>query len=157
MNTSHFATIVALLWGAFVALPSSAQESSAPEKEPWNDTSSKYKLVSQAVAGLPEFWPGLGHVYVDPATLPTGPYFAYGHNSKLVSTIYMIPLSDLSSEAKFDSSEAGETKFNDLAVGPLKVDHVDIYFHSGHAGLDVPHVMMVLWHIPAANEGSVEH
>jgi len=137
---------------AMASLPASAQE-----KEPWNDNTSKYKIVSQVIPGLPEFWPGLGHVYVDPATTPTGPYFAYGHNSKLVSTIYMIPLSDLSSDAKFDSREPGETKFNDLAVGTLKVDHVDIYFHSGHAGLTAPHVMIVLWHISAANEGSVGH
>jgi hypothetical protein len=68
----------------------------------------------------------------------------------------MIPLSDLNSEAKFGNREVGEIKFNDLAVGTLKVDHVDIYFHSAHAGLNVPHVMVVLWHIPAADESSVK-
>jgi hypothetical protein len=146
-----FASILLTAILAMATLPASAQE-----KEPWHDSTSKYKLVSEIIAGLPEFWPSLGHLYVDPTTLPTGPYFAYGHNSKLVSTIYMIPLTDLNSEAKFDTRVAGETKFNDLAVGTLKVDHVDVYFHSGHAGLNVPHVMVVLWHIPAADEASVK-
>jgi hypothetical protein len=149
MQKSTSILLAAIL--SLLTLPAPAQE-----KEPWNDSNSKYKIVSQLIAGLPEFWPGLGHIYVDPSTMPTGPYFAYGHHSKLVSTIYMIPLSDLNSEGKFGNREVGEIKFNDLAVGTLKVDHVDIYFHSGHAGLNVPHVMVVLWHISAADESSVK-
>ena len=35
-----------------------------------------YKKVSTLVA-LPDFVPGLGTLYVDPATLPAGPFLAY--------------------------------------------------------------------------------
>ena len=37
-----------------------------------------YKKVSTLVA-LPDFLPGLGTLYVDPATLPAGPFLAYDH------------------------------------------------------------------------------
>src|ERR1044071_8776573 len=57
----------------------------------------KYKKVSELVK-LPDFLPGLGTLYVDPNTLPAGPFLAYDHQGKLVSTIYMIPLKDIRSE-----------------------------------------------------------
>ena len=59
---------------------------------------------------LPEFLPGLGTLYVQPATLPAGPFLAYDRDGKLVSTIYMIPLEDMQAQKKFD----------ELAVGPDK-------------------------------------
>ena len=37
---------------------------------------------------LPDFLPGLGTLYVNPSTLPEGPFLAYDHAGKLVSTIY---------------------------------------------------------------------
>ena len=65
-----------------------------------------YQKVSDLVA-LPEFIPGLGTLYVQPATLPAGPFLAYDRDGQLVSTIYMIPLADIEAQKKFD----------DLAVG----------------------------------------
>lgn len=65
----------------------------APPPEP-------YKKVSTLVK-LPDFIPGLGTLYVDPHTLPAGPFLAYDHQGKLVSTIYMIPMKDLSDQKKF--------------------------------------------------------
>ena len=56
---------------------------------------------------LPDFLPGLGQLYVDPATLPAGPFLAYDHDGKLVSTIYMMPVEDLNPDKRFE----------DLAVG----------------------------------------
>ena len=53
-----------------------------------------YKKVSSLVP-LPDFVPGLGTLYVDPATLPAGPFLAYDHQGHLVSSIYMIPLKDM--------------------------------------------------------------
>lgn len=103
-----------------------------------------YQKVSALVA-LPDFLPGLGDLYVDPATLPAGPFLAYDHDGKLVSTIYMIPVADLNPDKRFD----------DLAVGDLAVDHVDIYFNAGHPGVETPHAHIVLWHVPPADEARV--
>ena len=59
-----------------------------------------YKKVSELVK-LPDFLPGLGTLYVNPSTLPEGPFLAYDHAGRLVSTIYMIPMKDISAEKTF--------------------------------------------------------
>ena len=59
----------------------------------------KYKKVSSLVA-LPDFIPDLGTLYVDPATLPAGPFLAYDKKGNLVSSVYMIPLKDLKENNK---------------------------------------------------------
>ena len=100
-----------------------------------------YKKVSELVK-LPDFLPGLGTLYVNPSTLPEGPFLAYDHAGKLVSTIYMVPLKDL------DSQKA----FADLAAPGGKVDHVSISYNGGHPGVPDPHYHIVLWHIPKAQE-----
>ena len=43
-----------------------------------------YERVSDLVK-LPEFIPGLGQIFVDPATLPAGPFLAYDRDGALVS------------------------------------------------------------------------
>lgn len=103
-----------------------------------------FKAVSSLVK-LPDFIPGLGQLFVDPATLPAGPFLAYDHDGKLVSTIYMLPMKDLNPDHSFDnlSSPAGS------------VDHVDVYYNAGHPGVEEPHVHVVLWHVPAADEAKV--
>ena len=53
-----------------------------------------YRKVSELVK-LPDFLPGLGTLYVQPATLPAGPFLAYDRGGKLVSTIYMVPTDDI--------------------------------------------------------------
>ncbi|MEO8453170.1 MAG: hypothetical protein ABI647_25500, partial [Gemmatimonadota bacterium] len=45
-----------------------------------------YKGVSTLVQ-LPDFLPGLGTLYVDPASLPAGPFLAYDRGGNLVSSI----------------------------------------------------------------------
>ncbi|MGH8736101.1 MAG: DUF5602 domain-containing protein [Burkholderiales bacterium] len=95
-----------------------------------------YKQVSGLVK-LPEFVPGLGKLYVKPATLPAGPFLAYDRSGKLVSTIYMIPIKDIDEHKPFE----------ELATGPKKVDHVDLYYNAGHPGVEVPHYHIVLWYI----------
>ena len=65
-----------------------------------------YQKVSDLVA-LPEFIPGLGALYVQPATLPAGPFLAYDRDGRLVSTIYMIPLADIEAQKKFDGLAVG--------------------------------------------------
>jgi hypothetical protein len=103
-----------------------------------------YKKVSTLVK-LPDFLPGLGTLYVDPNTLPAGPFLAYDHRGRLVSTIYMIPLADLQKEKAFA----------DLAAPGGNVDHVSIYYNAGHPGVPEPHYHIVLWHVSKAREALV--
>jgi hypothetical protein len=95
-----------------------------------------YKMVS-ALVPLPDFVPGLGTLYVDPATLPAGPFLAYDHHGSLVSSIYMIPLKDMNAHKPF----------NRLNVAQERVDHVDIVFNAGHPGVAEPHYHVVLWYV----------
>jgi hypothetical protein len=97
---------------------------------------SNYKKVSTLVA-LPDFVPGLGTLYVDPATLPAGPFLAYDRQGKLVSSVYMIPLKDITAHKAF----------NNLMVAKEKVDHVDMYYNAGHPGVAEPHYHVVIWYV----------
>ena len=128
-----FPAVAAIL--AFAPLPAAAQ---SVEKAP---PGGEYKKVSELVK-LPDFLPGLGTLYVNPKTLPAGPFLAYDHEGKLVSTIYMIPLKDLD----------GQKKFDDLASPGGRVNHVSIYFNAGHPGVQEPHYHIVLWHVSKAQE-----
>lgn len=95
-----------------------------------------YKKVSSLVK-LPDFLPGIGTLYVQPKTLPAGPFLAYDRKGKLVSTIYMIPIKDMEAHKGFDN----------LGVAKQKVDHVDFYYNAGHPGVQEPHYHVVLWYI----------
>jgi hypothetical protein len=95
-----------------------------------------YKKVS-TLAPLPDFIPGLGTLYVDPATLPAGPFLAYDRQGKLVSSVYMIPVKDITAHKGFEN----------LAVAKEKVDHVDMYYNAGHPGVAEPHYHVVLWYV----------
>jgi len=103
-----------------------------------------YQQVSKLVK-LPDFLPGLGQLFVDPETLPAGPFLAYDHAGDLVSTVYMIPIEDVSSGKKFDG----------LATPGGVVDHVDVYYNAGHPGVEKPHVHVVLWHVSKDEEARV--
>lgn len=102
--------------------------SKAPPGEP-------YQQVSELVP-LPEFIPGLGTLYVDPATLPAGPFLGYDRAGRLAATIYMTPIEALE----------GGTAYDDLGVGLHEVQSVDIYYNAGHPGVDKPHAHVVLFH-----------
>jgi hypothetical protein len=103
-----------------------------------------YRKVSELVK-LPEFLPGLGVLYVVPSTLPAGPFLAYDHQGRLVSTIYMIPLKDISNQKTFAA----------LPAPGGKVDHVSLYYNAGHPGVPEPHYHVVLWHVSKAQEARV--
>ncbi len=118
---------------AFAAALGLASSAAAQEMAP---PGGSYQKVS-ALVTLPDFLPGLGQLYVDPATLPAGPFLAYDHDGRLVSTIYMIPIEDLNPDKSFD----------DLASPGGAVDHVDVYFNAGHPGVEKPHAHVVLWHV----------
>ena len=136
---NRFATIAATAC-ALAAGPVIAQDAAVAD----HPTKTPYQKVSDLVK-LPDFLPGIGQLYVDPATLPAGPFVAYDHDGRLVSTIYMIPISSMNADTGFD----------DLAAPGGNVDHVDIYYNAGHPGVEEPHEHIVLWHVPAADEASV--
>jgi len=135
MRTSLLLASAALFVSSVAAV---AQDSAALEKSP---PPAPYVQVSSALP-LPEFIPGLGTLFVDPAALPAGPFLAYDHDGKLSATIYMVPLEDLQKGTSFDN----------LALGAGTVTSVDIYFNAGHAGVEKPHAHVVLYHDAGAKE-----
>jgi hypothetical protein len=123
-----------------IAPPSESRpEAGEAKPEPWLQAppGGDFKKVSSLVQ-LPDFISGLGTLYVDPATLPKGPFLAYDRQGNLVSSVYMFPLKDL----------RARKSFNDLAVAHAKTDHVDVYANNGHPGVPEPHYHVVLWYIP---------
>jgi hypothetical protein len=104
-----------------------------------------YQPVSE-LTPLPDFIPGMGTLYVDPATLPAWPFLAYDRDGGLVSTTYMIPLDSLNDQKAFKGLDAA----------PRKVDHVDMVYNAGHPGVDEPHYHVVLWHVSADKAASLK-
>lgn len=88
------------------------------------------------VLPLPEFIPGLGTLFVDPDTLPAGPFLAYDREGNLAATVYMTPIEELQNGTAYDG----------LAVGMHNVTSVDIYYNAGHPGVEQPHAHVVLFH-----------
>ena len=133
------AAVVALGLGfaALGATPTVAQQTAPPGGE--------YQKVS-ALVPLPDFLPGMGTLYVNPKTLPVGPFLAYDRDGKLVSSIYMVPMKDL------DAKKA----FNNLGVAQEKVDHVDLYFNAGHPGVAEPHYHVVVWYVSPEKAASLK-
>ena len=109
-----------------------AQDTAASMQSP---PPAPFVQVSEIVE-LPEFFPGLGTLFVDPATLPAGPFLGYDHDGRLSATIYMPTMEGL---------ESG-TAYNDLALGAPEVVATDIYFNAGHPGVEQPHAHVVLYH-----------
>lgn len=130
----------ALVAGALALATAPAHAQSVQKAPPGG----AYKKVSELVK-LPDFLPGLGTLYVDPKTLPAGPFLAYDHDGRLVSTVYMVPVEDIQAQKKFENLKA--------AGGT--VDHVDMYFNAGHPGVEKPHYHIVLWHVAKADEARV--
>lgn len=123
---------------ACLATAAMAQDAAVPDQAP---PPAPYQQVSQLVP-LPDFIPGLGTLYVDPATLPAGPFLAYDHDGRLSATVYMVPIAAL---------EAG-TAYNGLALGASAVTSADIYYNAGHPGVEEPHAHVVLYHDAGAGE-----
>ena len=123
---------VGLGMGLLVALPDpAAAQSKAPP-------GGAYQQVSTLVA-LPDFLPGLGTLYVDPAKLPAGPFLAYDRQGHLLSSIYMIPLKDINAQKAFSG----------LTAAHERVDHVDIVYNAGHPGVAEPHYHVIVWYVSA--------
>ena len=123
----------ALAATVLLCLTGFAAEAAPPEQAP---PPAPFRKVSELVK-LTDFLPGLGTLYVDPKTLPAGPFLAYDHGGRLVSTVYMVPMKDFNDHKKL----------LDLAATDAGVDHVDLYYNAGHPGVEQPHYHIVLWHI----------
>ena len=114
------------------------------------DTSppASFKKVSSLVK-LPDFVPGLGTLYVDPATLPVGPFLGYNHQGHLVNITYMVPLKDIDGHKNFET-------LGTVAAG-VKLNHTDIQYNPGHPGVEEPHYHIVQWLIsPAAVKAEMQ-
>jgi hypothetical protein len=107
-----------------------------------------FKKVSSLVK-LPDFVPGLGTLYVDPATLPVGPFLGYNHKGHLVNITYMVPLKDIDGHKNFEA-------LGTVAAG-VKLNHTDIQYNPGHPGVEEPHYHIVQWLIsPAAVKAEMQ-
>lgn len=125
-------TALLLVGLACLATPAAAAQGDLKMAPPGNPYQPVHELVP-----LPDFVPGLGTLYVDPATLPAGPFLAYNRRGELVSSVYMIPMADLSERKAFP----------ELAAGKKPVDHVSLNWVAGHPGVTDPHYHIVVWYI----------
>ena len=153
----HVITLAGAAVGlALLAAPATAQDQQAEYQEAPAKAAEKmsvktappggdFQKVSELVE-LPDFLPGIGTLYVDPSTLPAGPFLAYDREGALVSTIYMIPLSQINESTNLD----------DLGIARAKSDHVDVYYNAGHPGVEEPHIHFVIWTIGADKEASLQ-
>lgn len=95
-----------------------------------------FKKVSTLVK-LPDYLPGLGVLYVDPSTLPVGPFLGYDKHGKLVNVTYMVPLKDLDAHKNFETLGS--------KLGDLKINHTDFVYNPGHPGVEEPHYHVIQW------------
>ena len=79
--------------GLALMLPLAMVAPPAPAADITTSPPAGFKKVSSLVK-LPDFVPGLGTLYVDPATLPLGPFLGYSRTGKLINITYMVPLQD---------------------------------------------------------------
>ena len=84
---------------------------------------------------LPEFIPGAGALYIDPADAPIGPWLAYGNDGRLVEVLFMVPVSQMTAANDWTNLATGT--FGTLGLSGI--DHVDISYNPGHAGMAEAH------------------
>jgi hypothetical protein len=138
MKCKWFLAIAAAVF--LSALPALGQNQGASTTPPAN-----FKKVSSLVH-LPDWLPGLGTLYVDPASLPVGPYLGYNHSGHLVNVTYMVSSKDLNEQKNFDNLGA------QIAHSGMKVDHTSVDYNPGHPGLQEPHYHITEWFITPAQE-----
>jgi hypothetical protein len=83
------------------------------------------------------FVPGLGTLYVDPKTLPAGPFLGYDKKSRLVNVTYMLPAAELEKNAAWPTLGT--------AVSGLKVDHTEVHVSGAHPGVMERHIHVINW------------
>lgn len=133
---------VAALWAASTVFAQGSDLTTEPPPAPYVNASS--------ILELPDFIPGAGALYIDPANAPVGPWLSYGSDGSLVEVLFMVPLSQMQDAANWD----------DLATGFLgqlgvTIDHVDISFNGGHPGMAEPHYHFRLVVVDAQTQQSL--
>lgn len=83
-------------------------------------------VSASEILPLPNFIPGAGSLYTDPANMPVGPWLAYGKDDNLVEVLYMVPLSQMNESQNWDGLSAGV-----LEQLGVSVNHVDITYNGG--------------------------
>lgn len=131
---------LALLWSIVSLVSVSLYAQTRGESPPAN-----FKKVS-TIVHLPDWLPGLGTLYVDPSSLPVGPYLGYNKDGQLVNVTYMIPLKDF--EQHKNLNDLGQH----VASMGLKVDHTSVEYNPGHPGLQEPHYHVIQWLISRAQQ-----
>ncbi len=128
MNHSRTArNVLVLLAALMLAAPTLAQSLlTSPPAAPYVSVSS--------ILPLPDFIPGAGALFIDPANAPVGPWLSYGTSGNLVEVLFMVPLSALDAAESYDDLGAAL-----LAELGATVDHVDITYNGGHPGMAEPH------------------
>lgn len=137
LQTGLAAIVLSMTLLAFSAPAAEAQAHAPPGGD--------FQKVSELV-DLPEFIPGLGVLWVDPGTLPAGPFLAYDRDGELVSTVFMVPLDDMNDRKAF----------TDLGAADRPVRSVDFRFNAGHPGIPKPHYHVILWHVSAEKAASLQ-
>jgi len=132
MNAKAFLVVSILILSLFAF----TNMSTAAERDISKAPPAEFKKVSSLVK-LPDYLPGMGTLYVNPATLPYGPFLGYDKKDKLVNVIYMVPTKDL------DEHKAIDNLGKDIPG--LKINHVDFMYNPGHPGVPEPHYHITLW------------
>lgn len=83
------------------------------------------------------FVAGLGTLYVDPKTLPAGPFLGYDTQGELVNVTYMLPAADLEKNMSWPALGT--------SVSGLKVDHTEVHVSGAHPGVMERHVHVINW------------
>lgn len=134
------ATTLALVFaaGTAIAKPAAAPATAKPAHLPAGFVKVADALKNPGMA----FIPGMGTLYVDPKTLPAGPFFGYDKKGKLVNITYMVPLKAIT-EHKNWMDVGGAAK-------GMKIDHTDIYSSGAHPGVPEEHLHIVNWLVSPA-------
>jgi hypothetical protein len=135
-----FALSLAVL--ASAALATAQDMSTEPPPAPYVNASTLLEL--------PDFVPGAGALYIDPANAPVGPWLAYGSDGSLVEVLFMVPVSEMRNGTNWDDLAAG--LLGDMGV---TVDHVDVTFNGGHPGMAEPHYHVRLAFVDHATQTSL--
>lgn len=142
IRSAPLVVAVAALWVASTVFAQGSDLTTEPPPAPYVNASS--------ILELPDFIPGAGALYIDPANAPVGPWLAYGSDGSLVEVLFMVPLSQMQDATNWD----------DLATGFLDqlgvtIDHVDISFNGGHPGMAEPHYHFRLVVVDAQTQQSL--
>lgn len=105
---------------------------------------------ASTILPLPDFIPGAGALYIDPANAPVGPWLSYGSDGSLVEVLFMIPISQMQEAVSWDDLATGL-----LAQLGVTIDHVDVTFNGGHPGMAEPHYHFRLVVVDAQTQQSL--